>query len=214
MNDSNLSAIDKAIAQAQARKAAKASGEPAAPKAPKEPKAPKAVAEPKVPRVSEEEKAARLAARETARTAAKTVRDAARAEKLAAKNATKPQAHLKKVERAAEKLGILNEAATLLFNEATANLAAADVATLAAHLNHFNRVKSTERASATRVEAGASVTIVGGDPRYIGRTGMVFKAQRIRCYVTVEGLSKPVYCFTSDVTVNTETEVAATGTEG
>ena len=30
-------------------------------------------------------------------------------------------------------------------------------------------------------------------------TGVVFKAQRIRCYVTLEGVSKPVYLFTSDV---------------
>jgi len=117
---------------------------------------------------------------------------------------------MKKVTKAAEKLGTLNDAAQLIFSDATSNLAASQVAILALHLQHFNRVKATERALNQKIEAGQTVQIVGGDPRFIGKTGTVTKAQRIRCYVTVEGSSKPIYLFTSDVQPATAAKQAAT----
>jgi len=201
----DVSAIDKAIANAKNRKATRegkpaAEGETAAaPKAAKAPKAPKEPSTPKRPRLTDEQKAAREATRATERAEKKAARDAARATKKAERDAARQPAHMRKVAKAAEKLGSLNESAQLLFNEATANLTAADLATLALHIQHFNRVKATERALSQSIEAGMEVTIVGGDPRFIGQTGTVFKAQRIRCYVTVAGAKKPVYLFTSDV---------------
>jgi hypothetical protein len=150
-----------------------------------------------------------LAQRETERNERKAVRDTARAAKIAEREANKQPAHMRKVEKAAEKLGDLSESAQLLFNEATTNLPAAEVATLALHLQHFNRVQATQRALGSEIKAGDTVEIVSGDPRYLGKTGTVVKAQRIRCYVNIPGANnrpvpgtdgEGVYFFTSDVT--------------
>jgi hypothetical protein len=198
----SIDAIDQAIANAATRKANKA------PKAEKAPKPAKAEKVAKV-KPTDEEKLARTQAQLAERTAKKEARAAAKAEKQAAKSAAKPVAHLAKVVRAGERLGTLDSDTQLIFDEATTNLSAAQVSSLAAHLTHFNRVKATERAGSAKVEAGQSVTITGGDPRYIGQTGTVFKSQRIRCYVTVEGVSKPIYLFTSDCEVKSPA-IAAT----
>ncbi len=209
--DQSISEIDKALQSANARRAKKAStGEATAPKAPKAAKEPKAPAEPKRPRLTEEEKAARLATRETERAARKVTRDAARTAKLAERAASRQPAHMRKVEKAAAKLGNLSEASQLIFNEATANLPGAELATLALHIQHHNRVSATSRALGQKIEAGQSVTIVGGDPRFIGKTGTVAKAQRIRCYVSVEGQAKAIYLFTSDCVPLAQETVSAT----
>lgn len=197
LTDQSVSEIDKALAAAKARKATKeASGESASPAAPK------AKRPPGRPRPTEEQKAAKAAQQAAFKAEMKGIRDQRRADKLAARLANKAPAHLKKVARAAERLGTLSSSAQVLFDQATTNLPAADIAVLAAQLNHFNRAKATERALNTRVTAGQSVTITGGDPRFIGKTGTVSKAQRIRAYVSVAGISKPIYVFTSDLTVN------------
>lgn len=193
----NVSKVDEAINAAKARKAARKEASPTATSnAAATPKAAKA------PRTPDPEKAAAKVAKAAEKLAAKAEKDAARAAKKAAKAASTPAkgpAHLRKVAKAAEMLTSLSPAATLLFNEATANLTQADLAGLAQHINHFNRKNATVRALSSKVEVGQSVSIVGGDPRYIGRAGTVTKAQRIRCYVAVEGVNKPIYCFTSDV---------------
>lgn len=201
----NISAIDKAIQAAQARKAAK-SGDTnattdasATPKAPKAPKAPKEPSAPKRPRLTDEEKAARQAAKDAERATKKAEREAARAAKRAARETERKTPHMSKVEKAASKLPALNEAAQVALNDITANFSASQVSAIAAHLSHFNRVKATERALGQTIATGDTVRIVSGDSRFIGQTGEVFKAQRIRCYVTVPGAKKPVYLFTSDV---------------
>ena len=147
---------------------------------------------------------------ENDRATRKAARDVVRAEKLATRQANRQPAHMRKVLKAAEKLGSLGQAAELLFNEATANLTQSELATLAFHIQHFNRVKATERALGQKVVAGQNVQIIGGDPRFIGKSGTVFKAQRIRCYVTLDGVNKPIYLFTSDVQVNSSAPTAAT----
>lgn len=209
-HDQNISEIDKAIAKAKARKDQKAGSAEAASATPKAPKAPKAPSEPKRPRLSDEEKTARLLTKENDRATRKAARDVVRAEKLATRQANRQPAHMRKVLKAAEKLGSLGQAAELLFNEATANLTQSELATLAFHIQHFNRVKATERALGQKVVAGQNVQIIGGDPRFIGKSGTVFKAQRIRCYVTLDGVNKPIYLFTSDVQVNSSAPTAAT----
>jgi flagellar biosynthesis GTPase FlhF len=210
----NISAIDKAIQAAQARKAAKsgdntgapadASATPKAPKAPKEPK------EPKRPRLSDEEKAARQAAKDAERATKKAERDAARAERKSAKDTERKTPHMSKVEKAFAKLPPLSEAAQVAINDITANFAAGVVSAIAAHLTHFNRVKATERALGQKVSTGDTVRIVSGDSRFVGQTGTVSKSQRIRCYVEVEGAKKPVYLFTSDVELVTAAATAKT----
>lgn len=198
LSDQNVSEIDKALAAAKARKAAKNSnGEGSSAANGTDETASTAAA--KKPRLTDEEKAAREAEREKERAERKAQREAERAERLAKRAADRQPAHMKKVLKAAEKLGTLGQAAELLFNEATHNLSASELAVLALHIQHFNRVKATERALNQKIEVGQTVSIVGGDPRFIGKTGTVTKAQRIRCYVQVEGMNKPVYLFTSDV---------------
>ncbi len=162
-------------------------------------------------RLTDEEKAARQATKDADRAekkAARTIaRDARRAEKLA----NKPTAHLAKVAKAASKLPELNADAQIVFNDITTNYSRDQVNAIARHLEHFNREQATKRALEQKIEAGARVRIVGGDSRYVGQEGTVFKAQRIRCYVTVEGAKKPIYCFTSEVEVIAEESVAKTG---
>jgi len=187
------SQLDVAIAAARQRKAAKAGN-------PNTPKGRGSNAEkPARTRLSVEEKAARDASREAEKLAAKANRDRLRAEKKATRDGAKAQPHLAKVMKAAAKLPKLGERAQLLFSEITVNLPAAEAASLALHLNHFNRANATARAIGSKLEEGTPVRIVGGDPRFIGMTGTVVKAQRIRCYVEVAGAKKPVYCFTSEV---------------
>jgi DNA polymerase II small subunit/DNA polymerase delta subunit B len=203
-----LSAIDRALAAAKARKEAKDPGADAAPKA--TPSKPKAQMQESIDKTAA--KLAKDAAREARQAQIKVDREARRAAKAAEKNTGKP-AHMKKIDRAASKLPTLNDQMQLTFNEVTTNYSAEQITALALHLQHFNRVKATERALNQKVEAGASIRIIGGDPKYIGMMGTVAKAQRIRCFVDVPGFKKPVYLFTSDVEVVVEA-VPATGTDG
>jgi len=213
-------AIDKAIAAAQARKAAKeggpAVGAPATkePKPAKEPKTPKEPKEPKRVKPSDEEKAAKQAAKDAERATRKAEREVLRATKKAEKDAARKPAHMSKVEKAAEKLPELNAEAQNALNEITSNFTAAQVSALASHLQYFNRVKATERALTQKLTAGDTVRIVSGDARFIGCEGTVTKSQRIRCYCSVPGAKKDVYLFTSDVEVIAQATAQATGTEG
>jgi hypothetical protein len=194
--DTKLSAIDKALAAAKARKALKDSSPPGDEAHASDPKELKVKKETQ-PDFAKAQKKEALAA---ARAAAKATREAERQKRREAKTAdAKGPVHMKKVEKAASKLPGLNETAQVLFTDITTNLSAAQVAAIALHLQHFNRLKATERAIDQRVAAGARVTIVGGDPRYVGMTGTVDRAQRIRCYVNVPGVRRPVYLITSDV---------------
>ena len=228
----NLSKIDAAIAAAKARKAAREAALQEAGPAPQDP----VVIEPgdgsdaspsddltgadKRPSTRAAKKAMILADRE-ARKAAKA---AQRQEKKEAKVSPRTgPAHMSKVDKAAAKLPSLIDETKQLFGDITQQLDAEQIAALVLHLQHHNRVNATQRALTAKVEAGTAVRIIGGDPKFIGRTGVVFKAQRIRCYVTVPGVNRPVYLFTSDVTpVEVETlpaaqepeEVPSTGTEG
>jgi transcription antitermination factor NusG len=219
----NTNAIDAAIAAAKARKAAKNNADSASEAAPGEdkparkvrivtPKEEKPVKESKRARLSDEEKAARKAAKDAERAEKKVQRQALRAEKQAAKSANKKPAHMEKVVKAASRLPGMSEQACRFLDEVTVNLSAADLTALAMHIQHFNRVKATERALSQKIAPGDTVRIVGGDPRFVGQTGTVSKAQRIRCYVEIPGVNKPVYLFTSDV--ETISEIVATGTNG
>lgn len=210
-----LSAIDKALAAAKARAAARINLDDDAPKAkadkpPKEPKAKKETQ----PDFAKQQKKEAL---NLARAAAKAKRDAEREARRAAKAAdagSKKSAHMKKVEKAGSKLPQLNAAAQEHFNELTTNLSRAQLAALALHLQHFNRVKATEMAAGRSYKQGQSVRIVGGDPKFIGMQGTIDSARPLRCFVNVPGVRKPVYLFTSDIEPVEEAPLAATGTEG
>jgi len=215
-----LSAIDKALAAAKARAAAKANiNDEASPV--KEPKAKRvelpAAAKARKEKASKALTAAAKQARETERAAAKAIREADRLQRRDAKVAAaigKKGAHMKKVEKAAARLPSLNDPARLTFNEVTTNFSRDQVAALALHLQHFNRVKATELAAGRSYKQGQPVRITGGDPKYIGMQGTIDSARPLRCFVNVPGFRKPVYLFTSDIEPVTDTRLQATGTEG
>lgn len=195
--NTKLSAIDKALAAAKARKASKESSSSSDD------------GEVKVTK-SAPDKAEKIAAREAKRAQMAKEREERRAAKA---EQNKGPAHMKKIDRAASRLPVLSDSAQLLFNEATTNFSAEQITAISLHLQHFNRVKATERALSQKVEVGQTVRIIGGDPKFVGMTGTVSKAQRIRCYVTVPGTKRDVYCFTSDVEPQAAAQ-ASTGTEG
>jgi len=201
--DTKFSAIDKALAAAKARKAAKEGLQTDG--------APPVDREVRV-KQTDEEKARKVAERAARQAEMKAQREARKAAKASEKTNGKP-AHMKKIERAAGKLPELTEPAQLLFNEATTNFSAGQLTALALHLQHFNRVKATERALGQKFEVGQQVRIIGGDPKFFGQVGTITKAQRIRCYVAVPGIKREAYCFTSDVELIASSS-QATGTDG
>lgn len=163
--------------------------------------------------------------RDAARQAAAEQRRAEREARKAAKaSIQKPTAHMTKVEKAGAKLPSLGAVARNIFDEVTTNLSSEQRTALALHLQHFNRVQATTRAlTAGDLKVGQLVTITGGDPKYIGMTGAIETLRRIRCFVAVPGVKKPVYLFTSDVeptegageqVIIADLDEAATGTEG
>ncbi len=194
-------AIDKALAAARARKEAK-SGEDATKVK---------ISSTKTPN----EKTVARAAKDAERATKKLERESQRAARRAAKatvqsDAKKP--HMKKIERAASCLPKMTEAAERFFNEATTNFSAEQITAIALQLQHFNRVKATERALNQKLEVGQCVRIISGPTKYVGMCGTIDHAQRIRCFVAVPGIKKPVYLFTSDVEVFAMNQ--ATGTDG
>lgn len=203
LND-KLSGVDAAIAAAKSRRSKRASDAGETNRAPAE----KAERKPRT-KLTDEQKAERTAAKDAEKAQKKAAREARKAAKAAEKAAARKPAHMAKVQRAADRLPSLSERAGSIYNEITANLSRDQVAALALHLTHFNRVMATTNALAVKIEAGMQVTIVGGDPRFVGKTGTVEKAQRIRCYVNVEGFKKPVYLFTSDVSPVEGSQAAA-----
>lgn len=151
---------------------------------------------------TDEAKVAAAAKREEERAAAKAQRDEVRAAKKAqklAEAAAKKSAHMSKVDRAAAKLPPLEEAAKTVLEEVTSNLSLEQMTALALHIQHIVRRRSTEAAGSAKLEVGQTVRIVtSADPKFVGRTGTVTKAARLRCFVDVGG-KKPAYLFVSDV---------------
>lgn len=208
-NDFNtkLSAIDKALAQAKSRKAVK-----------EDPTSMGDTAKKKLPKVkaASEDKLANKLANDAVREARKLQlvmsRDARRQAKVLERAQAKTP-HMKKIEKAANALPAMTSQLETLFSDVTTNFSAGEITMLALHLQHFNRVKATERALGLTIKAGMSVRIVAGPNKYIGMNAVVTKSQRIRCFVEIPGVKKQVYLFTSDVEHVNEVQ-QATGAEG
>jgi hypothetical protein len=184
--ENSVSVIDKAIAAAKARATAKGTNKIIDPQASKED---------------------RLAALKIA----KESRAADRQAKKAAKSAVRAApVHMTKVEKAASKLPNLSNKAAEIFHSVTTSFDAAQLTALALHLQHHNRVQATIKASTAQpLKVGQVVLITGGDPKYIGMRGALDRVQRIRCYVNIPGIKRPIYQFTSDVEVVNESGTAA-----
>lgn len=219
--NTKMTAIERALAAAKARKAMNAASDEAeAPVAkknhPKAAAAQKAAANAELTAIQREEarqkrdaerakraeeKAAKVLAAAAAKTEKAAARAAAKAEKAAAKAAAgdKKPAHMKKVERARAKLPTLPDAMTTLFDDVTSNHGASAIEVFAQHLLIQARAMRTLRAqSATPVSLGSTVRIIGGDPKFVGMTGEVVHSQKLRLLVKVEGVKKPVYLYTGE----------------
>lgn len=161
------------------------------------------ITRPKRQRLSPIEREARNSQRSEAQVLKRLARVAKREEKARMRAETKSVPHMKKVERALASLPALTQDAEQVLNQVTTGVDAMrveEVQTLALHLLHFIRAESVKRAAQTPVTEGTRVVIVSSsNPKFVNRQGVVTAAQRIRCYVQVEGFEKPVYCYTSDV---------------
>lgn len=159
-----------------------------------------------------EVKKTEAAAKKEQRDAERLVRKEEKAKEREAKKAEKParneKAHMSKVDKAAAKLPKLGDDATDAFNDLTVSLPADQIAALAQHLLHFNRAQATQRALSQKLNVGDQVRVLAGDSKAFGMVGIVSKAQRIRCFVDVEGFRNPVYLFSSDVEVIAPAETA------
>lgn len=205
MNQDNITALDAALSAAKQRVAEK-DGETNETKTSR-------------PRLTPEEKAQRAQAKTEEKARKAVEREAKREAKRLEREAVRTTPHMKKVEKAAKALPDMASETVSLFEMVQGQLAASEITKLVAHLQHFVRVESTKAALEQRLEAGQVVAIVGGDPRYIGKTGTITKAQRIRCYVSVPGVKKDVYLFTADVrpiesAFDMSEDESATGTHG
>lgn len=188
-----LSAIERALAVARARKAVREAtdtGEkrPAASSTPNEVRDLKSA--------EKEAVKARRAAEREVRTAEREKRREEKRQK--SRNA---DVHMKKVETARKKLPSLNEETRQLFERATSNFDKVQLEALALHLQFHNRLQSTIRAPSKPIPVGTEVRIVSGDHRYIGLTGTISRSQKLRSHVVVPGRSREVYTFTSDLEV-------------
>ena len=211
-----MSAIDRALAAAKARKAVRDSmpttdGSPPV--------------EVRIPARSDEERSAAALQRQAEREARQARKAEADVLKAAAKEAKKAEratakesrqtdsgkpTHMKKVDRARSKCPELNEEAQKIFGEVTANFSAQQIDALAQHLLVHNRATLTLRALSTpRLPLGATVRVTSGNPRYIGCVGTVVKSQNLRATIQVPGQQKLVYIYTGEAEV--VEEVAATG---
>ena len=220
MSEVKMSAIDRALAAAKARKAQRATADveetPPAPVKAKAPKAPKA----KEPKAVDPEKAARLEAR-AVKKAEKIARDAAAAEakaqrkaqreakraakaaEKAAAAANKRPAHMKKVENARAKLpALVGEELNRSYEEIVSNYSSGMIEALSQHLALAARAKKTVAAgSMERLPLGATVQILGGDHRLIGLTGKVVHSQKLRAKIEVPGMKKVVYIYNGEAKV-------------
>lgn len=228
-DNTKLSAIERALAAAKARKAMKESlNEPAtatatpAAKPTKEPKVKaqkdvvkkqKAAASDEASTAQKADKAAKKAAEAAAKAERKAQRDAERAERRAAKaaaSADRKPAHMKKVDRARAKCPALASDAEVMFGDITANLSAQQIDALAQHLLVHVRATRTMRAAATdQLPLGATVRITGGEPKYIGLVGKVVHSQKLRVKVEVPLVAKPVYLYTGEAELVQQTVAAA-----
>lgn len=204
-------AIERALAAAKARRAAKAAQDTGDVEK-VEDGLPKGTI--KAQRPTEEDRVAAKTKREAERTAraaeraeklaallaAKEKRAAERAEKKAAvvKEGRQP-AHMKKVDRARAKLPQLAAAAEETFAQVTSSMDIAQIEALAQHLLVQARAMRTTRALQTApIPLGSAVTIVGGDPKFIGSAGKVVHSQKLRLKVQVEGVKNPVYLYAGE----------------
>lgn len=207
-----LSAIDRALAAAKARKAARDAEEGSKTETVVAVKQPLSLS----PEVQDAvqaraHKADKTNEQKEAKAAAKAEKAAKKAAKLAADDEAKKITHLKKVERAKSKLPKLDSQTELSFNELTSTLSAYQLHVLSQYLQIHNRAMATIRSNASKPHpVGSTVKIVGGEPKFIGMIGKVIHSHKLRAKVEVPGQKKLVYIYSADAE-QFEAEASAVG---
>lgn len=130
---------------------------------------------------------------------AKAEKAKVRAEKKAEREANKPLKHQAKLDRARAQLPELEPVAQEMFDLLVRDYTADHLETLSAHLSFHVRQLQTRTAVDSTLAVGQTVRIKSGNQRHLGKVGVVTRAQRIRCYVSVPNVEKEIYLFTSDV---------------
>lgn len=193
VTENKLTAIERALAAAKAHKANRTvSGDNLA----------KTDAVETV-RPSKEERNAAKAARDAERITRREAKAALKAE-LEATSGKKPT-HMKKVERVRSKLPSLGDVAARHFEVITSELSVGQIDALAQHLSLQARALRTLAAGTSQpLPVGASVRIIGGDPKFIGSKGKIVHSHKLRATVHVDGVRRPVYIYTGEAEVVSE----------
>lgn len=177
---------------------------------------------------AEKQRAEARRLRDEARATRKTERDAESAKRAEARKNKKDEVARKRAERDAQRLekseqktkkaqNLSPAAAAAL--ESVKGLSLSELTALHAALGRLSKERSVAEAGTItdKPEAGDTVEVISGD--YAGKTGVVTKAQRVRCFVkldgvtTVSGGAKEAYLYLSQVKVTTPSKPAKTTTE-
>lgn len=170
----------------------------------------------KRPRLTDEEREARRIALETERAIkrearaekkvnkeaelarVKSEKQAARDAKKAAKAALpKKIPHLAKVEKAANLPEISDDLKDLVGE--ISDLSAPEISAVMAHLSYAFKVKQTVASNDMTREVGETVKIIAGNADVLGLVGTVSEVHRIRAFVKVPGVEKPIYVYMADL---------------
>ena len=213
-SNENQSLVDRQVAIARARLAAKlANGQTGetAPVVERRPVVKRATAETTPEELAareadkarrDEERAAAKLVRDQERVARQVEREAARAAKLAEREANARPAHMSKVEKAGSRLPPMDMHTQCAYDGVTTvNLNEGQIAVLCAHLSHLSRVKATMRSKSVELIEGQTVEIVSSDrdARLIGLRGTIAQVRKIRVLVDIPGHTRQAYLFCSDV---------------
>jgi len=131
--------------------------------------------------------------------------------------------HMAKAEKVINKLPPLPENLKVIFDHLmNSGHSQVHLELLADHLKAYSRLERTKAAVAADdgLKLGSDVVVIGGDPKFIGRTGQISNIKRIRCHVRLPDQERELYLFRSDVKlvsnaqeiVNNTDEIIATGT--
>jgi hypothetical protein len=150
-------------------------------------------------RLTPEERAQRLAEYEAGKMERREARERRKAERQAELAAERGTPHMKKVEKAAAVLPMLENDEGTRLNALLEDFNVDSLEKIMLHLEHHVRAERTRAALNTKLRVGQVVKVLGGSAKFHGAVGVVAKVQRIRCYVTLPGMEKPQYFFCSDV---------------
>lgn len=204
-----LSAIERALAAAKARKAVRDSSESDESSLDRDTQKQQLASDREQRKAKKLEQLQRLQQEKEERKLAKAAAKEQRLLKKQPRRSDKP-AHMKKVENARARLAPLESSAQFFYNDITTSLNTLQMETLAQHLLVAAREQRTlAAANAPAIPVGATVRITGGEPKFIGLLGEVTHSQKLRLVVKVQDVKKPVYIYAGEAELATQTSQVA-----